>query len=94
MTEKDYRSYLTAKHKVDETSNYEHLMTWEPSWYPHLEFQNAIEEHIKEWEVYPEQGRFRLQKFKDFAKKKVQKYLKINLIVNMLDLLELNLNVK
>ena len=73
MTENDYRSYLKAKDLVKTTSDYSHLMKWEPSWYPHLEFQNAIEEHTKEWEVYPEQGRFRLQEFKDFAKNKKEK---------------------
>ena len=73
MTEQDYRGFLEAKRLVGETKNYDHLLKWEPSWYPHLEFQNAIEEHVKEWEVYPEQGRFRLQEFKDFAKNKKEK---------------------
>ena len=37
--------------------------------YPHLEFQNMIEEHTREWELYPEEG-FRIQNFKDFAQVK------------------------
>eukprot|EP01083_Nonionella_stella_P284456 968401_1 len=45
-------------------------MEWEPRWYPHLEFQNMIEEHTKDWEEYPEEGCFRIQQFKDFGMKK------------------------
>ena len=73
MTEHDYRSYLHAKDKITQTRDYSHLMKWEPSWYPHLEFFNAIEEHTNEWEVYQDQGRFRLQEFKDFGKNKKEK---------------------
>ncbi len=29
-----------------------------------------IEQHCNEWELYPEEGYFRVQKFKDFAKEK------------------------
>ncbi|ETO22521.1 nicotinic acetylcholine receptor alpha 9b subunit [Reticulomyxa filosa] len=41
--------------------------------YPHLEFQNAIEEQLREWEEYPEEGRFRIQTFADFGKEKSDK---------------------
>ena len=73
MTEEDYRSHMEAEQKVKETRDPQYMLDWEPTWYPHLEFQNAIEEHRKEWELYPEEGRFRKQKFKDFGKKKKEK---------------------
>ncbi|ETO05550.1 hypothetical protein RFI_31846, partial [Reticulomyxa filosa] len=41
--------------------------------YPHLEFQNSIEEHILEWEEYPEEGCFRIQTFSYFGKEKGEK---------------------
>jgi len=43
------------------------LEKWQPSWYPHIEFQNCVEERRCEWEEYPEEGKFRIQKWKDFG---------------------------
>jgi len=68
-TESDYKSYYKAKSLTDE-KNPQLLMDWEPKWYPHLEFQNMIEQHTKEWELYPDEGNFRIQHFSDFAKNK------------------------
>eukprot|EP00484_Ammonia_sp_Unknown_P001953 CAMPEP_0197022306 /NCGR_PEP_ID=MMETSP1384-20130603/3213_1 /TAXON_ID=29189 /ORGANISM="Ammonia sp." /LENGTH=642 /DNA_ID=CAMNT_0042450323 /DNA_START=41 /DNA_END=1969 /DNA_ORIENTATION=+ len=69
-TEEDYKSHYKAKTEAKKQNKPQILTDWEPKWYPHLEFQNMIEEHTKEWELYPEEGFFRIQTFKDFGKKK------------------------
>eukprot|EP01083_Nonionella_stella_P108188 314366_1 len=69
----DYKSLYQATKDAKSENNPQILMEWEPRWYPHIEFQNMIEEHTREWEVYPEQGCFRIQKFKDFGQKKGSK---------------------
>jgi len=66
MTEGDYTSYLEAKADGK-------LVEWEPRWYPHLEFQNSIDEEVCEWEEYPDEGKFRMQIFKDFGQEKKEK---------------------
>eukprot|EP01084_Bolivina_argentea_P293166 504175_1 len=69
-TEADYKSYYKASQEKKIQNDPTILMEWEPRWYPHLEFQNMIEEHTKDWEEYPEEGCFRIQQFKDFGMKK------------------------
>eukprot|EP01083_Nonionella_stella_P179832 639562_1 len=69
-TEADYKDHYKIKQLAREQNDVQLLADWEPKWYPHLEFQNMIEEHVQEWELYPEDGHFRFQKFKDFAKEK------------------------
>merc|ERR1712228_568387 len=69
-TEADYKSYYEAQKESKKQNNPELLLKWEPRWYPHLEFQNMIEEHTREWEFYPEEGNFRIQNFKDFGQDK------------------------
>lgn len=69
-TESDYKSYYKAKHEARRLNNQQILQDWEPRWYPHLEFQNMIEQHVKEWELYPEEGYYRIQNFKAFAQEK------------------------
>merc|ERR1719361_1600003 len=72
-TEADYKSYYEAQKESKAQNNPELLLKWEPRWYPHLEFQNMIEEHTREWEFYPEEGNFRIQNFKDFGQDKGEK---------------------
>eukprot|EP01083_Nonionella_stella_P011470 32575_1 len=69
-TEEDYKSLYKAQKESKETNDPQLLLEWEPRWYPHLDFQNMIEQHTNHWEIYPEEGRFRIQKFKDFAQRK------------------------
>lgn len=56
----EYEDYLCKKEQDE-------LVDWRPKWYPHLEFVNAVEEHINEWEFYPYGGQFRLTKLKNFG---------------------------
>eukprot|EP01084_Bolivina_argentea_P074074 134400_1 len=69
-TENEYKSYYKVVKESKQQNNPQLLMEWEPRWYPHLEFLNMIEKHTKEWEEYPEEGRFRIQSFKDFGQEK------------------------
>ena len=72
-TESDFKSYYKAKSESKRLKNLAILMDWEPRWCPHLEFQNMIEQHVKEWELDPEEGYYRKQNFKDFGQDKRDK---------------------
>ena len=60
-TQEEYESYQIA---IQENRVHD----WEPRWYPRIEVQNKIENiaPFPRWEEYPDEGRFRFQKFKDF----------------------------
>lgn len=66
MTEEDARSYYEAKSNGVST-------LWKPSWHPQLEFENASIEVTKHFEMYPQDGRFRRVKMKDFGKNRKEK---------------------
>ena len=65
-TYREYISYL--KHRDDDDKE---IYDWKPNWFPHLEFMNQIEpiDPFPRWEVYPDEGPFRIQKLKGFFEK-------------------------
>ena len=66
-----------VQHKKND--DHEDVATWKPSWYPHLEFVNVVEEHSKTWELYPKLGIYRLTQLLGFGIEKMdgKKYQKI-----------------
>eukprot|EP01084_Bolivina_argentea_P111308 198650_1 len=62
-TESEYKSWYQAK--IDDA-----LTDWKPEWIPNIEIMNLIEEHMREWEWYPEEGPFRMQSWKDLGQQK------------------------
>eukprot|EP01084_Bolivina_argentea_P242232 406429_1 len=73
ISESDYKSYYKASKMAKEENNPQILYDWEPQWYPELEFENMCEEITREWVLYPHEGCFRIENFKDFSQNKGEK---------------------